>query len=107
MTCCRSDLFASTFVRVCGGRVDDRFVDGLQWAAAGAPGYALTCPASKPRPRTSIAQTMRACLWASATQAFCHPARSLSLLTHWLIGSLRLCAVMTADLAAWISRVRR
>ena len=50
---------------------------------------------------------MRAFLLASATAAFCQPARSLSSVTHKEIGSLRLCAVITADLAPWINRLRR
>mgnify|MGYP006977278087 CR=1 FL=1 len=53
--------------------------------ASVACGYQLTWLGSKVLPLTSIAQTMRACLCPSATQAFCHPTRSLSLTNHWLI----------------------
>ena len=44
---------------------------------------------------------------AKATAAFCQPGFSHSLNTHSEIGSLRLCAVITADLAAWISSMRK
>ena len=50
---------------------------------------------------------MRAFLLASATTAFCQPTRSFSCTSHWLMRSLRLCAVITADFAPWISSVRR
>jgi len=42
---------------------------------------------------------MRAFLLAKATTAFCQPTRSLSCTSHWLMGSFRLWAVITADLA--------
>ena len=43
---------------------------------------------------------------AKATTAFCHPTRAVSCTTHCEIRSLRLWALITADLAAWISKVR-
>ena len=53
-------------------------------------------------------QEMRAFLLAKATTAFCQPTRSLSCTSHGLIGSLRLWAVITADLVPlWINRVRK
>lgn len=48
---------------------------------------------------------MRAFLLAKATTAFCQPDRSLSASTQREIGSLRVWAVLTTDLAPWISRV--
>jgi hypothetical protein len=51
--------------------------------------------------------TMRAFLLASATTAFCQPDRSLSASARREIGSLRVWAVLTTDLAPWIGSVRR
>ena len=62
---------------------------------------------SKRVPWVMIAQRMRAFLFASATTAFCQPARAFSARTQRLIGSLRVCAELTTDFAPWISSVRR
>ena len=72
-----------------------------------APGLTLTCRGSKASPLVITAHRMRAFLLARATVAFCQPARSRRAVTHNEIGSLRLCAVITADFAPWISRLRR
>ena len=72
-----------------------------------APGFTLTCRASKATPLVITAHKMRAFLFASATADFCQPDFSLSLSTHCEIGSSRLCADITADLAAWINNMRR
>ena len=79
----------------------------LAGADTGAPGLALTCRASNASPLVITAHRMRAHLLASATAAFCQPTRSLSAAAHCEIGSLRLCAVITADFAPWISRLRK
>ena len=71
------------------------------------PGLRLTCRGSKRWPRVITAQRMRAFLLASATTAFCQPERSLSASAQREIGSLRVCAVLTTDLAPWMSKVRR
>ncbi len=44
---------------------------------------------------------------AIATQAFCQPTRATSCTSHRLVGSSRLPALITADLAPWMSSVRR
>ena len=72
-----------------------------------APGLTLTCRASKASPWVITAHRMRAHLLASATAAFCQPTRPLSAAAHCEIGSLRLWAVITADLTPWINRLRR
>ena len=72
-----------------------------------APGLTLTWRASKASPWVITGHRMRAHLLASATAAFCQPTRSLSAAAHCEIGSLRLWAVITADLAPWINRLRR
>ena len=72
-----------------------------------APGLTLTWRASKASPLVITAHRMRAHLLASATAAFCQPTRPLSAAAHCEIGSLRLWAVITADLAPWINRLRR
>ena len=69
-----------------------------------AKGLTLTCCESKP---WSLAHRMRAFLLAMATQAFCQPTRATSCCNHRLMGSSRLPALITADFAPWISRVRR
>ncbi len=71
------------------------------------PGLTLTCRASNASPLVITAHRMRAFLLASATTAFCQPARSLSAAAHFEIGSLRLWAVITADFAPWMSKLRR
>ena len=57
-----------------------------------ALGLTLTCRGSKAWPLVITAHKMRAFLLASATAAFCQPARSRKAVTHKQIGSLRLCA---------------
>ena len=64
-----------------------------------APGFTLTCRGLNGSPRVITAHRMRALLLASATAAFCQPTRSRSAAAHSEIGSLRLCAVITADFA--------
>ena len=78
-------------------------------AAAGAEvfGLVLTGRASKASPLVITAHRMRAFLLAMATAAFCQPTRSRSAAAHCEIGSLRLWAVITADLAPWINRLRK
>ena len=80
-------------------------------AATGAviapAGLTLTWCASKRSPLVITAHRMRAFLLASATAAICQPERSRSASAQRDIGSLRLCAVSTADLAPWISRLRK
>ena len=49
-------------------------------------------------PRVITHHKMRAFVLAKATLAYCHPMRSLSCTSHRLMGSLRLWAVITADL---------
>jgi len=70
------------------------------------PGLTLRCWASKLHPLVIIAQRMRAFLLAIATAAFCHPDFSRNLYSHFEMGSSRLCAVNTADLAPCISKLR-
>ena len=71
------------------------------------PGLTLTCRALNASPLVITAHRMRAHLLARATAAFCQPARSRRAVTHREIGSLRLCALITADFAPWMSRLRR
>ena len=66
-----------------------------------APGLTLACRASKASPLVITAHRMRAFLLAIATAAFCQPTRSRSAAAHCEIGSLRLWAVITADLVPW------
>lgn len=42
-----------------------------------------------------------------ATTAFCQPERSLSASTHREMGSLRMWAVFTTDLAPWVCKALR
>ena len=63
------------------------------------PGFTLACRSSSASPLIITAHKMRAFLLANATAAFCHPKRSLSAVTHTEIGSMRLCALITADFA--------
>ena len=85
----------------------DTYVTAAADVVAEAPGLTLTCRASKASPLVITAHRMRAFLLASATAAFCQPMRSLSAAAHCEIGSLRLWAVITADLAPWINRLRK
>ena len=71
------------------------------------PGLMLRWLASKASPLVMSAQRMRAFLLASATAAICQPERSRSVHSQLEILSERRCAVSTADLAAWMSSVRR
>ena len=89
------------------GCADDVVAGVAAAAGAGALGLVLTCRASKASPLIITAHRMRAFLLAKATAAFCQPARSRSAAVHCEIGSERLCAVITADFAPWISRLRR
>ena len=57
--------------------------------------------------RVITAHRVCAFLLAIATTAFCQPERSFKASTHFEIGSARVCAVLTTDLAPWISKVRR
>jgi uncharacterized protein len=50
------------------------------------PGLTLTCRGSSASPLVITAHKMRAFLLASATTAFCQPARSRSAAAHWEIG---------------------
>lgn len=59
-------------------RAGGRFRWGAAVGAACQPDGVLTCAVSKGLPLANIAQTMRACLCASATLVFCHPTRSLN-----------------------------
>src|SRR5450830_1444098 len=54
-----------------------------------------------------MAHRMRAFLLAIVTAAFCQPDFSRNWYSHFEIGSSRLCAVMTADLAPCINKVRK
>ena len=98
--CCVMDSLCAQAL-VIAGCADDVDVD------AGALGWVLTCRASKASPLVMMAHRMRAFLLARATAAFCQPERSRSAAVHCEIGSERLCAVITADLAPWISKLRR
>ena len=83
------------------------FSQAMAAADVEAPGLTLACCASKASPLVITAHRMRAFLLAIATAAFCQPTRSRSAAAHCEIGSLRLWAVITADFAPWISRLRR
>ena len=58
-------------------------------------------------PNVSTAHRMRAFFLASATRAFCHPTQSRSCGSHYEMRLLRLGAASSADLATWISKVRK
>ncbi len=109
LVCCRSDL---SFHLLAWCLLRGGFVDRYAAANAGSfdvviPGLTLTCLASNASPLVITAHKMRAFLLANATAAFCHPKRSLSAVTHSEIGSLRLCALITADFAPWMSKLRK
>jgi len=75
--------------------------------AQGAVGLTLRWFGSKATPCVITAHRILEFLFASATTVFCQPERSRSAAAHVEILSCRLCAVITADLAPWMSRVRR
>ena len=95
---CRSDL---SFHLLAGCLLQDGFVARYAVAGVGvaAPGFTLTCLGLNASPLVITAHRMRAFLLARATAAFCQPTRSRSAAAHSEIGSLRLCAVITADFA--------
>ena len=108
---CRSDL---SFHLLADCLLRDGFVARYAAVAAGVigigvapPGLTLTCRASNASPLVITAHRMRAHLLASATAAFCQPERSRRAVTHKEIGSLRLCALITADFAPGNNRLRR
>ena len=84
-----------------------RKIDQAAMAIGGAPGLELTCLASKRCARVITAHRRRAFLLASATAATCQPDRSRKARAQRLIGSLRLCALNTTDLAPCTNRLRR
>ena len=65
-------------------RTDSWFVvrQAVAGVGVGAPGFTLTCRGSKASPRVITAHKMRAFLLASATAAFCQPARSRKAAAH-------------------------
>ena len=97
---CRSDLSQHLLARCL---LHDGFVVRQALAGAGVegPGFTLTWCGLKASPLVITAHRMRAFLLARAraTAAFCQPTRSRSAAAHIEIGSLRLCAVITADFA--------
>ena len=70
-------------------------------------GFRLTCRGSKAVPLVITAHKILAFLLAMATAAFCQPAFSFSSNNHFEMGSSLLWALMTADFAPCMSRVRR
>src|SRR5437868_3315529 len=72
-----------------------------------AGGFWLTCLGSNPCSRVITAHRIRAFLLAIATHAFCQPTRATSCTSQREVGSSRLPALMTTDLAPWIISVRR
>ena len=80
----------------------------MGWLAAyQVPGLRLRWFASKASSLVITAHKIRAFLLASVTTAFCQPERSRKAAAQVEIRSCRRCAVMTADFAPWISRLRR
>src|SRR4051812_45400173 len=71
------------------------------------PDLTLRWLALKAVPLVISAQRMRAFLLAGPTAAICQPERSRSTHSQLEILSERRCAVSTAELAAWMSNVRR
>ena len=102
---CRSDL-SLHLLAWCLLRDGGLWFQAAAAAATGVAGLTLTWRASKASPFVITAHRMRAFLLASATTAFCQPDLTRSAAAHLEIGSLRLWAVITADLAPWISSVR-
>lgn len=108
--CCRSDLCnASSRAHIRQKYWPWRFCHPAMvgMAREGTSDLTETWLASKRRPLTSTAHKIRAFLFASATTAFCQPTLATNCTNHCEIRSRRLCAVITADFAPWISNVRR